>query len=295
MVLDTDQTKLRELSSFLARMNGDRHHHVGYCGEQEGEIYSTLLENFSENGRLSSQRFTVIYDQDQMVGALGFDVDEEEGTAEIWGPFIDGQGELWHRLAKELWVEGTTKLNGSVSRYFGFYNAAHLSAARFMEDKGGRKTGVHHVLRFQKSTLLTNAAPGLQDITPEYWDEFADLHGKAFPNTYLSSESILRKLDEDHRLFILTEDGRFAGYVYVEGDPEFQEGSIEYIAVSEHFRRKGYGRILLDQALHYLFQVLQLEEISLCVDQDNAGALQLYHRAGFETVHKLAAYVLERT
>ena len=42
--------------------------------------------------------------------------------------------------------------------------------------------------------------------------------------------------------------------------------------------------LLLDQALHYLFQVLQLEEISLCVDQDNAGALQLYHRAGFETV-----------
>ena len=41
MVLDRDQTKLRELSSFLARMNGDRHHHVGYCGEQEGEVYSS--------------------------------------------------------------------------------------------------------------------------------------------------------------------------------------------------------------------------------------------------------------
>ena len=46
MVLDRDQTKLRELSSFLARMNGDRHHHVGYCGEQEGEVYSTSLEDF---------------------------------------------------------------------------------------------------------------------------------------------------------------------------------------------------------------------------------------------------------
>ena len=55
----------------------------------------------------------MIYDQDQMVGALGFDVDEEEGTAEIWGPFIDAEGELWHRLAKELWVDGTMKLNGA--------------------------------------------------------------------------------------------------------------------------------------------------------------------------------------
>ena len=85
MVMDTDQTKLRELSSFLARMNGDRHHHVGYCGEQEGEVYSTLLEDFSDHGRLNSQRFTVIYDQDQMVGALGFDVDEEEELLKYGG------------------------------------------------------------------------------------------------------------------------------------------------------------------------------------------------------------------
>ena len=70
-----------------------------------------------------------------------------------------------------------------------------------------------------KSTLLANAAPGLQDITPEYWDEFENLHGTAFPNTYLSSESILQKLDEYHRLFIFTEEGRFVGYVYVEETP----------------------------------------------------------------------------
>ena len=24
----------------------------------------------------------------------------KKGTAEIWGPFIDAEGELWHRLAK---------------------------------------------------------------------------------------------------------------------------------------------------------------------------------------------------
>ena len=293
MKMDKD-LKLKELASFLTQLNGNRRHHVGYCGEQEEEVYSTLQEDFMENGRLSSQRFTLIYDQDQIVGALGFDVDEEEKSAEIWGPFIDREGEQWYQLAEQLWVEGTSKLGGSVTRYFGFYNVAHASAARFMEDKGGIKSGEHHVLSMQKHTLLTDAASGLQDFMPEYTDEFAELHGKAFPNTYLSSERMLQQLDENHRLLILTEQGQLVGYVYVVGEPEFQEGNIEYIAVSENFRRKGYGQILLDQALHYLFQDLQLEEISLCVDQDNAGAIQLYHRAGFDTVHKLAAYVLDQ-
>jgi ribosomal protein S18 acetylase RimI-like enzyme len=293
MILKQADMKLRELSSFLARLNGIRHHHVGYCGEQEGEIYSTLQAEFTENGELSSQKFTVIYDQDQIVGALGFDVDEEERSAELWGPFINAEGEQWNRLAEQLWDEGTSKLEGCVNRYYGFYNADHQSAARFMEDKGGRKSGEHHVLRIRKSALLTDGLSGLQDFTSEYADEFTMLHGTNFPNTYLSAQDIMQQLDEDHRLFMLTEQGQLVGYVYVEGEPEFKEGSIEYIAVSENFRGKGYGRALLDQALHYLFHIVQLEDISLCVDQRNEGAIQLYQRAGFDVVHKLAAYVLE--
>lgn len=293
MILEQANMKLRELSSFLARLNGIRHHHVGYCGEQEGEIYSTLQTEFTENGELSSQKFTVIYDQDQIVGALGFDVDEEERSAELWGPFIDAEGEQWNRLAEQLWDAGTSKLEGCVNRYYGFYNVDHQSAVRFMEDKGGRKSGEHHVLRLRKSALLTDGLSGLQDFTPEYADEFVKLHGTNFPNTYLSAQDIMQQLDADHRLFMLTEQGQLVGYVYVEGEPEFKEGSIEYIAVSENFRGKGYGRALLDQALHYLFHIVQLEDISLCVDQRNEGAIQLYQRAGFDAVHKLAAYVLE--
>ncbi|OME95128.1 MULTISPECIES: GNAT family N-acetyltransferase [Paenibacillus] len=293
MILEQADMKLRELSSFLARLNGIRHHHVGYCGEQEGEIYSTLQTEFTENGELSSQKFTVIYDQDQIVGALGFDVDEEERSAELWGPFIDAEGEQWNRLAEQLWDAGTSKLEGCVNRYYGFYNVDHQSAVRFMEDKGGRKSGEHHVLRLRKSALLTDGLSGLQDFTPEYTDEFAKLHGTNFPNTYLSAQDIMQQLDDDHRLFMFTEQGELAGYVYVEGEPEFKEGSIEYIAVSENFRGKGYGRALLDQALHYLFHIVQLEDISLCVDQRNEGAIQLYQRAGFDAIHKLAAYVLE--
>lgn len=294
MILNSEKggIQLKPLSSFIARLNGIPRHHVGYCGEQEEEIYSTLQEEFDAPGERNNW-FTVMYDQDEMVGALGFNVDEEGHSAELWGPFIDAEGAEWERMAEQLWAAGSKKLEGRVNRYYGFYNWHNQSAAKFLEAKGGMKSGDHIILRIRNDDFIRDGSISLQNITPQYAEEFKKLHAASFPNTYYSGEHIMQQLDEDHRLFIVTEHDRLAGYVYVEGDPEFKEGSIEYIAVSENFRRRGYGRVLLGQALFYLLHNVRLEEISLCVELGNGGAIELYRSVGFKTVHKLVAYALK--
>ncbi|KZS43443.1 GNAT family N-acetyltransferase [Paenibacillus glucanolyticus] len=285
---ENGRLQLKQLSSFIARLNAIHQHHVGYCGEQEEEIYSTLQEEFGESGELN-RWFTVMYHQDEMVGALGFNVDDEERAAELWGPFIDAEGAEWDRMAEQLWTAGIKKIKDSVDRYFGFYNIHNQSAIKFLEAKGGVRSGDHAILRMRNADFIPDGSLSLQNMTPAYTEEFKKLHAASFPNTYYSAEHIMQQLDENHRLFILTEQGRFTGYVYVEGDPEFKEGSIEYLAVSDQFQRKGYGRTLLGQALHYLFHNIQLEEISVCVELGNEGAIQLYRSTGFDTVHKLTA------
>lgn len=289
----------RQLSEFLARMNRLKQHHVGYCGEQEEEIYGTLMEDFAEEAN-RGRRFTVIARDGRMIGAVGFQVDEEGRTAEIWGPFIDAAEAEWAPLANQLWSEGLSKLDAAVDTMYGFYNMENIFCAQFMAELGAERSGIHTILKsrgksreiwISDSTLAEST--GVQDITPDYEAAFLKLHEMAFPDTYYGAKQILDRLNGNRRLFAAVDHGELAGYVYVEAEPEFREGSIEYIAVSGDFRRRGYGKKLLARALRYLFENVGAEEISLCVSRDNIGAIRLYESMGFETEHQLAAFVLK--
>ncbi|OOC62029.1 GNAT family N-acetyltransferase [Paenibacillus ihbetae] len=294
-----DKTDWKQLSEFLARMNRLKQHHVGYCGEQEEEIYGALMEDFAEGGG-RGQRFTVYASEGRIIGALGFQVDEEDRSAEVWGPFIDAGQAEWAPLANQLWREGLSRLDVAVDTLYGFYNMENVNCTNFMAEIGAERSGLHTILksRGKAGVNWTSDSPlvdstGVEDITPELEAEFLKLHAMSFPGTYYGGKEILNRLNGDRRLFTAVEHGELAGYVYVEAEPEFREGSIEYIAVSSDFQRRGYGKKLLARALRYLFGNVGTEEISLCVSRDNIGAIRLYESMGFDTEHQLAAFVLK--
>ena len=64
---------------------------------------------------------------------------------------------------------------------------------------------------------------------------------------------------------------------------------IPQIAVAEEFRSMGLGRAMLGAA----FQALQrrgFQEVSLTVTDQNAGAVRLYERLGFETCRTFGGF-----
>ncbi|GAB6931232.1 GNAT family N-acetyltransferase [Paenibacillus sp. JCM 10914] len=282
---------IEPLSLFIARLNRKDRHHVGYCGEDPEEIHSTLREDFADAGEMDRWFTLLMDDKGDIRAALGFNVDPDSRTAEIWGPFIEAEDE-WSAIAEQLWATGMTKLEGQVDRMFGFYNEANQFAKRFILKKGGRRTGEHIVLRAEPSSSPSETSPHVVEFTPNYTEDFQELHDNAFPDTYYDAERILKMLDQDRRLFVIVDQGQLAGYVYVEGDSDIQDGSIEYIAVSERYRRLGYGQSLLEKALQFLFREVKATEISLCVEYSNHAAIGLYNATGFRTVHKLSSYVL---
>jgi len=91
---------LEELASFLEVINKVENSHIGYCGENKKEIYDTLTNDFSDIDMEKS--FVVAYDEDIIVGALGFDIDDETKSAEVWGPFVK-IGEDYPQVANLLW------------------------------------------------------------------------------------------------------------------------------------------------------------------------------------------------
>ncbi|EPY07356.1 GCN5-like N-acetyltransferase [Paenibacillus alvei TS-15] len=284
--------RVKELAAFIARLNREKQHHVGFCGDQEDEITATLSEEFSDLELHTS--FVVAYEHERIFGALGFDIDLERGVAEVWGPFID-EDSKWDEIAHQLWEAGMKQLGGKVPIFYCFYNEENKRALQFATDVQAEFLHKHLVLKCSRSAFSYAPAHTLREITPEYVNAFITLHDATFPNTYYSGEEIISRLQDDHRIFVAVDhQQRLLGYVYVEADCDTQEGNIEFIAVSPQAQGQGLGTSLMQEALRFLLIEKAIDEISLCVQEENEKAISLYKKAGFQQKHRLLFYKISR-
>ncbi len=86
-----------ELISFVVRLNGDDKHHIGFFGEGEADVRSSLAECVIP----PADGFFLAYDGDQLVGVFGVDINPEIGRAWLFGPLIEHAH--WQSLADELY------------------------------------------------------------------------------------------------------------------------------------------------------------------------------------------------
>jgi ribosomal protein S18 acetylase RimI-like enzyme len=107
--------------------------------------------------------------------------------------------------------------------------------------------------------------------------------------TKLDLDAFVRPLTEPkwRRGFAaVTEDGRIVGYVELKGD-ELRAGLHRCelgLAVERPFRRLGFGRRLLENAIEFARASNAIDWIDLFVFAHNAGARALYENLGFQEV-----------
>ena len=303
------------MARLISELNADPAHHVGYCGTEAEEIEHSIQEEFGEYEL--DQYVTLLYEHEELIGLLLLDADEEEGQAELWGPFIiKGDWGEWQTAADQLWAAALAKLSPSIQRIAGFYHIHNHHALAWMETKQAVKQGQHTILKLEELSgqqlvidQIDNQKLKIVDIgeimsssselpIPAELDailsSFRSLHNECFPSTYYDSGAILSRLAEDNRLFICLYANELAGYVYLEGSREFREGQIEYIAVRPDRRGRRIGLYLLHHALQHLFGSIKVKEVSLCVNNNNPVAISLYHKAGFHTASELQYISLHR-
>lgn len=278
---------LIELSSFLERINKDDTSHIGYCGEKKKEIFNTLSTDFSDI--TIEKSFVVAYDKDNIVAALGFDIDEESKSAEIWGPFVKS-GEDYPQIANDLWQVLEDTIPIKLDEYLFFVNEKNTFARQFIENNNGVENGHYLILRADRNSLTDGQDIHIKTYDSSFHKSFSALHSLAFPNTYYSSDQILLRMSEDNQILIIQHNYEIKGYVYVEANPLHGEGAIEYIAVSPVFRGQGIATKLMKAALHHLFSYEGMAEIKLSVEANNNAAIALYTASGFQVKHKLIAY-----
>ena len=116
----------------------------------------------------------------------------------------------------------------------------------------------------------------------------SNLHNESFPNSYLSGDKMLENVNDYNKIFVCKRNGEFAGYIYVEANPEFGDASIEFFAVSPSVRGKGIGKALLLHGVQWLLSYDSINKIQLCVNTKNDGAIRLYKKIGFEEIYTLS-------
>src|SRR5699024_5857374 len=211
----------------------------------------------------------------------------EEDTAEVWGPFQSTEDNdtvmtLWDRLCAEY---------PSIQTFLFFIHEENMRQAIFAESIGATPTGKHSMLKVKKGHI--KPVGNKQSIPFEFEDfpAFQVLHDTTFPGTYYDAATIVDRLDDGHTLNVLkTSDGHLIGYVYYEIDTQFQEGSIEYIAINPMFRGKGWGAALLSETVAEMFAQSDIPEISLVVSHKDKAARLLYLKSGFTEVDVLHSY-----
>ena len=114
----------------------------------------------------------------------------------------------------------------------------------------------------------------------------ADVHADAFEAPWTGAEILRFANDPGGFALVADADGRLAGFILcrlIAGEAE-----VLTLAVRPDARRRGVGAALLGEALG--LAGLSGDSMFLEVAADNAGAIALYERAGFERVGRRAGY-----
>jgi len=277
-----------ELVGFVVRLNSDDAHHIGFFGEGEADVRSSLAECLVP----TAEGFQLAYDEDRLVGVFGVDADPEIGRAWLFGPLIEHAD--WQSLADELYTASTKIIPDDISEQDLFCDVQNLNVATFAERHGFPLLSENAVVTLERVNYVkpkssTNSF-SVVDYAPAFFDQFEKCHNLLFPTTYFTARQIVEKLDATRRLFLGLENGEMKGYHFCKVDTEARLGYIDFIGADESVRGRGLGTTLLAAGIDWMLSFPEPDKISLTVNANNAAALKLYKNFGFVTERVMRGY-----
>jgi ribosomal protein S18 acetylase RimI-like enzyme len=264
-----------ELVDFVVRLNSDGAYHIGYFGEGEADVHSSLAECVVP----PAEGFQLAYENEKLVGVFGVDADPEIRRAWLLGPVIEHDD--WQAVADQLYSAIQPAIPNGVREQELFCDVNNVNLHRFAErhDFSPRsQTAIFYLLRNAYKRTAKDKTK-IMDFQVAYLEQFEHLHDQVFPNTYHTAKQLVEKQDDQHRLLIAVEDDRLIGYLF--GKVESESGYVDFIGTHESFRGRGVGADLLAAGLDWMFAAPSTQNVKLTVNADNTAARSLYNKFGF--------------
>jgi ribosomal protein S18 acetylase RimI-like enzyme len=273
---------LAAVVGFLAPLNVKAEHRIGYLGDSPEEIAQDLLEYGAIDNAFNASR------NDDIVGFLAIDVDEELGRSYLLGPFVDHKE--WDEIAHRLLEKCLALVSDNATKQLElFFDLANDNVARLGKALGFESYKDVRTYRFDRSELARIGPGTATPVEPRHHESLMKLHDQTFPNTHLPGQRLLEGLGHGKACFVKTESDEVIGYVYLEVDDTTGSASVEFVGTAERARGRGIGADLVRTGLHWMFGFESVSETWLVVDEDNVGAQRLYERLGWTEVHRMTS------
>ena len=132
----------------------------------------------------------------------------------------------------------------------------------------------------------------VEDASVKFLDRLYEIEKECFIEEAFSKKQIAQLLTDYNSISLIArENGEVAGFIVgvVYPDRKAVTGHICTIDVSLRYRRKGIGRMLL-QKMESIFAEKGVQSSLLEVREDNAAAISLYRKLGYEEIGRLKNY-----
>jgi ribosomal protein S18 acetylase RimI-like enzyme len=278
--------RFEELVSFVARLNSDGTHHIGFFGESAADIRGSLAECLIP----SSEGFTMAYEADQLVGVFGVDADLEINRAWLFGPLVDHTD--WHEIADQLYAKVLPRIPVDIRDYDLFCDVRNINIEAFAVRHGFPLTSENAVLTLLRAQYRPVAKRESRIIAYEeiFFGKIERLHKTLFPNAYFTTRQMVEKVNKQHQLFLAVENDQLLGYHFCKIEPESESGYVDFIGTDSSTRGRGIGADLLASGVDWMLSEPTTKKISLTVNADNVAARKLYEKFGFTTERVMRGY-----
>lgn len=212
-----------------------------------------------------NHRLLCAYDGDRLVGIFCLLVLEEEEYIEtvfLYTKEKKAYEDLMDYLSKqykgyEIWFVYNPK-NDVLGNYLSEKQAFFYTEQRYMEYKGVKKADVSEVIPYCDS----------------YKNEYISIHNK---EGYWDGEKVLANI-EDFYIYLYIQNQHLVGYIDLSKENDTNE--IMDLWILPEYRNQGIGGLLLKKAIFANGD----KRLVLTVDIDNAPAIHLYEKMGFEEI-----------
>jgi ribosomal protein S18 acetylase RimI-like enzyme len=278
--------RFEELIQFVARLNSNGTHHIGFFGEGEADIRASLDECLIP----PAEGFRLAFDSNQLVGVFGVDADPEINRAWLFGPLVEHED--WHTVADQLYAEVLPLISVDIRDYDLFCDVQNVNLQDFAVRHGFPLHSENAVLTLAREQYKPSAKRQTR-ITPyqkRFFKQFEKLHLALFPKAYFTARQIVEKIDERHQLFLAVERNHLFGYHFCKIEPESESGYVDFIGIETSARGRGIGADLLAAGVDWMLSAPTTQKINLTVNADNTPARHLYETFGFVTDRVMRGY-----
>ncbi|MBN2115449.1 MAG: GNAT family N-acetyltransferase [Anaerolineales bacterium] len=278
--------RFEELVSFVARLNSDGTHHIGFFGEGEADVRASLAECLVP----TAEGFRLAYEGDRLVGVFGVDADPEIDRAWLFGPLVEHED--WHTIADQLYAEVLALIPVDIRDYDLFCDVQNIRLEAFAARHGFPLRSENAVMTMTRTDYKPSAKRKSQIIAYDesFFEQFEKLHKTLFPTTYFSARQMVEKINENLQLLFAVEGDQLLGYHFYKIEPEAELGYIDFIGTDSAARGRGVGADLLAAGIDWMLAAPSTKKVSLTVNADNAAAIHLYEKFGFLTERVMRAY-----